>query len=121
MIQTRTEKFELMVKGLRKPAISILETLTPERVDLIHMAMGVAGEAGELLDMVKKHVAYDKPLDREKLILELGDIEFYLEGVRQILDIERGEVLAKNIEKLSERYNNLIYSDEAAINRKDVK
>lgn len=114
-------KFELMVQRLRKSGKAILETLTPEKTDLLHMTMGVAGESGELLDMIKKHIAYDKPLDREKFILELGDIEFYLEGVRQNLDIERGEVLAKNIEKLSERYNNLVYSDEAAISRKDVK
>lgn len=38
------------------------------------MATGVSGEAGELLDAVKKSVVYKKPLDRENVVEELGDL-----------------------------------------------
>ena len=51
------------------------------------MVVGVSGEAGELLDAVKKAVIYRKPLDLENVIEELGDLEFYMEGLRQGLEI----------------------------------
>lgn len=108
-----------MVKTLVKPGKDILETLTPEKVDLMHMAFGVCGEAGELLDAVKKHIAYNKELDRVNVIEELGDIEFYLEGIRQNLGITREETLEKNIEKLGERYKGFKYTDKAAHERAD--
>ena len=83
------------------------------------MMMGISGEAGELLDAIKKHVIYQKPLDRENAIEELGDIEFYLEGLRQGLGISRQETLDANIKKLSVRYAGLQYSDTAAQTRAD--
>jgi len=51
----------------------------------------------------------------------MGDLEFYLEGLRQGLDITREQVLNANIEKLSKRYNGFEYSDQAANDRVDVK
>jgi len=83
------------------------------------MATGVSGEAGELLDAVKKAVIYDKILDRDNVIEELGDLEFYMEGVRQLLEISREETLSRNMEKLVVRYHNYQYSDAAAQERKD--
>lgn len=83
------------------------------------MTMGISGEAGELLDAIKKGVIYRKPLDRENIIEELGDIEFYLEGLRQQLHISREETLLANINKLSKRYEKLSYSNDAAQTRAD--
>jgi len=108
-----------MVKALAKPGADIVASLTPETTHLLHMAVGVSGEAGELLDAVKKAAIYVKPIDRDNVVEELGDLEFYMEGLRQGLGISREETLNANIAKLSVRYNGLKYSNEAAQTRAD--
>lgn len=108
-----------MVAGLKKPGSAIIETLTAERADLLHMTVGVAGEAGELLDAIKKTVIYNKEIDRENVIEELGDLEFYMEGVRQNLGITREETIAHNIAKLGVRYQQFQYTDSQAQGRRD--
>lgn len=107
-------KHEDMVKGLAKSSATIAQEMTGEDAHLMHMAIGIAGEAGELLDAVKKAVIYRKPLDRENALEELGDLEFYMEGIRQGLGFTREECLAANIAKLGKRYEGLLYSDGAA-------
>jgi NTP pyrophosphatase (non-canonical NTP hydrolase) len=106
------------VNNLVKPGEEILSKLTPNEVNVIHMALGISGEAGEILDAVKKATIYRKPLDMENLIEELGDIEFYLEGLRQAIGVDRFTVLDLNVKKLSKRYGSS-YSDKSAIERKD--
>jgi len=115
------KQYTAMVKTLAKSGEEILATLTPEKAHVIHMSLGVAGEAGELVDEVKKYIAYGREFNRENVVKEMGDIEFYLEGLRQGTGITRDEVLKANMEKLSERYKGFIYSDEAADARVDVK
>lgn len=109
-----------LVRKLKKKPELILQAMTPLKADLIHMVMGIAGEAGELLDAVKKHTIYNKPLDVENIIEELGDLDFYTEGLRQILGLSRDEILTHNIAKLSKRYQDG-YSDKAAQERADKK
>lgn len=111
--------FEAMVAALVKPGEKIIEDLTPESAHNLHMAVGVSGEAGELLDAVKRQAIYKKPIDRENVIEEMGDIEFYLEGLRKSLGITREETLAYNMKKLGERYKNFVYSNQAAQDRAD--
>lgn len=111
--------YALVVSKLAKSGEDITAQLTPEMAHLWHMATGVSGEAGELLDAVKKSAIYGKTLDVENLIEELGDLEFYMEGVRQFLGVTREEVLEANVSKLSKRYPNLEYSNEAAQKRAD--
>lgn len=108
-----------MVSSLAKDGESVKEQLTAESAHLLHMAVGVSGESGELLDAVKKHAVYTKPIDRENVIEELGDLEFYMEGLRQGLGITREETLDHNMSKLAERYNGYKYSNEAANARAD--
>jgi NTP pyrophosphatase (non-canonical NTP hydrolase) len=85
----------------------------------MHMAIGISGEAGELLDAIKKQVIYRKPLDRENVLEELGDLEFYMEGIRQGLGITREQCLEANIAKLGKRYEGMKYTDGAAQERAD--
>lgn len=108
-----------MVKALAKPGDEIAKSMTGEEAHLLHMAVGICGEAGELLDAVKKHVIYKKPLDLANVIEELGDLEFYLEGLRSALEINRLEVFKVNMEKLSKRYASGKYSDTQAQTRAD--
>jgi len=114
-------KHSEMVAQLAKKGSDIQQELTAEDCHSIHMIMGVSGEVGELLDAIKKSVIYRKPLDVDNVIEELGDIEFYLEGLRQGLNITREETLQHNIEKLGKRYSGHQYSNEQAKNRADKK
>lgn len=110
---------EQLVKDLFKDGKEVVESMTAAEANAIHAVMGISGEAGELLDAIKKHVIYKKPLDRENVIEELGDIEFYLQALRQTLYITREQTLAANIAKLSVRYPQGSYSNQDAIERKD--
>jgi NTP pyrophosphatase (non-canonical NTP hydrolase) len=111
-----------MVDRLKKPGDRLLAQLTPQKVDAWHMASCIPAEGGELFDAVKRWVIYGKPLDKENVIEELGDLEFYMEGIRQNLGISRGETLRANILKLDgKRYASGKYSDEQAIARADKK
>jgi NTP pyrophosphatase (non-canonical NTP hydrolase) len=110
-----------MVQALTKPGKDIVTSLTPEKAHLLHMVVGIAGEVGELLDAVKKHVIYNKALDLENVVEELGDIEFYLAGLRLGLGITRPMTLQQNQTKLAERYNQNVYIDAAAQERADKK
>jgi NTP pyrophosphatase (non-canonical NTP hydrolase) len=87
--------------------------------DLMHAAVGVSGEAGELLDAVKKHWAYGKELDTANVLEEMGDIEFYLAALRRQIGFSRAEILQANAAKLAARYHSGVYSDEQAIARAD--
>jgi NTP pyrophosphatase (non-canonical NTP hydrolase) len=59
----------------------------PHREHLAHMAMGVTGEFGEVCEMIKKHTIYGKELDRDKLVLEVGDICWYVGGFAVQLEV----------------------------------
>lgn len=115
----RVRDHEYLVSVLAKPGEIIKEGMTADSAHLIHMIMGLCGETGELLDAIKKSVIYNKTLDIENVIEELGDIEFYLEGLRQGLGLRRQDTLVANIAKLSVRYEGLHYSDKAAQERAD--
>lgn len=91
------------------------------QLEYAHCGLGVTGEAGELADAIKKHAIYGKPIDRTNVVEELGDLLFYMQATMNKLDITFDEVLAHNYNKLKTRYEGLVYSDAAAINRADKK
>ena len=99
---------------------SRMKTMDTPLLDIVHMAMGIAGESGELVDAVKKRFAYNKPLDLDNVMEELGDILFYVQGM--LLAIGNGYTLSAlmelNTEKLTRRYPSG-YSDADAIARAD--
>jgi len=117
-----TNQYGAMVHSLAKPGIDIVKQITPYGANLLHMAVGVSGESGELLDAVKKAVIYNKAVDIENVIEELGDLEFYMEGLRQAISVSRETVLMANMLKLTGkngRYSKGHYSDEQAQLRQD--
>ena len=84
-----------------------MTTLNPElskKDALINGVMGLCGESGEAIDIVKKHLHQGHPLDKEKLVKELGDIAWYLAETAYALDTSLEEVLDQNIAKLRARY-----------------
>ena len=84
-----------------------MTTLNPElskKDVLINGVMGLCGESGEAIDIVKKHLHQGHPLDKEKLLKELGDIAWYLAEAAYALDVPLDAVLEGNIAKLKARY-----------------
>ena len=84
-----------------------MTTLNPalsQKDILINGVMGLCGEAGETIDLVKKHLHQGHDLDREKLTKELGDIAWYLAEAAYALDVSLDAVLEGNIVKLKSRY-----------------
>lgn len=113
------ERHAVLVSNLVKDPKQILAELDYVAVDIWHAATGIAGEAGELIDAVKKNVVYGKPLDLTNVIEELGDLEFYMQALRSQLNLTREQTLEANIAKLEKRYSARRYSNDAAINRAD--
>lgn len=81
----------------RNPALSKADLL-------VNGAMGLCGERGEVIDMVKKHLYQSHPLNRDKLIEELGDVAWYLAEAADGLGVSLTQVLRGNLKKLERRY-----------------
>lgn len=98
---------------------AIVKSMTAEDAHLLHMVIGVSGEAGELLDAMKKAVIYRKPLDIENVKEEIGDVLFYLQGLCNSIGYSFDEAMQDNMDKLNKRYSSGEYSDNEAIVRAD--
>ena len=84
-----------------------LRTLNPALTGkdvLINGVMGLCGEAGEAIDIVKKHLAQGHELDKERLAKELGDVAWYLAETASAIGYSLEDILRMNIEKLAARY-----------------
>ena len=117
-IKGKDVDYKSFVGSRIKDGDAIIASLTGAKANLWHLGTGVGGEAGELLDAIKKHVIYGKDLDLDNVIEELGDLEFYMQGIRSALGVTRAEVLEANVAKLEKRYAKK-YTDQAAIERAD--
>ena len=71
---------------------------------VLNGVMGLAGEAGECVDILKKHLFQGHELDRKHLLEELGDVAWYLAVTAYATGYTLEEVLQGNVDKLRERY-----------------
>jgi NTP pyrophosphatase (non-canonical NTP hydrolase) len=67
-------------------------------------ALGLAGETGEVVELVKKIVFHNKPIDIGKLILEMGDVLWYLTAICLVLGVDLDEVSQANVDILRSRH-----------------
>ena len=88
----------------QKLAMTTLNPDLSQKDILINAVMGLCGESGEAIDIVKKHLHQGHDLDREKLLKELGDIAWYLAEAATALDAQLDDIFAANLEKLRRRY-----------------
>ena len=98
-----------------------MKTLNPELSQkdiLINGVMGLCGESGEAIDIVKKWLAQGHELDREHLAKELGDIAWYLAETATALDLSLEDIFEANIEKLKKRFPEGFEADRS-INRNE--
>lgn len=85
---------------------------------VLNGVMGLNGEAGECIDIVKKHLFQGHPLDTDKLIDELGDVLWYVAITAAAIGCELNDVMQHNIDKLRKRYPDG-FNAERSINRED--
>jgi NTP pyrophosphatase (non-canonical NTP hydrolase) len=88
------------------------------KFNLVHAAMGIAGESGEFTDCVKKYAIYGQSFDRRNAAEELGDLMWFIALACNAMQISLEDVAAQNIEKLAKRYPEK-YTDYHAAARLD--
>ena len=94
----------MTINEYQKQAMTTLNPALDRKDVLINGVMGLCGESGEAIDIVKKWLAQGHELDRETLAKELGDIAGYLAETAWALDVPLEEILQANIDKLKKRY-----------------
>lgn len=67
-------------------------------------ALGLGGESGEVIDLIKKHLFHEQPLDVDKLRKELGDVLWYVSAIATGASLTLEEIAEANVEKLRKRY-----------------
>lgn len=102
----------------RDKTMPLAKDMGSTRNELLHAVLGVAGEAGELADAIKKHWAYEKPLDINHVREEAGDLLFYLMLLLDECGVSLASVFEQNTAKLARRYPSG-YSNAAAQARAD--
>ncbi len=108
----------MTINEYQKLAMTTLNPALDKKDVLINGVMGLCGESGEVIDIVKKHLAQGHELDKEKIIKELGDVAWYMAEIATVLDVELEDVLMQNIEKLKKRYPEG-FSTEKSVNREE--
>ena len=106
------------INEYQKKAMEFLNQQLNEKDILINGVMGLCGESGEVIDIVKKHLAQGHELNKDKIIEELGDVLWYVAEVAYVLNVKLEDVFTLNIKKLSKRYKNG-FSVSDSINRKN--
>lgn len=87
---------------------------------LVLGALGLAGEAGEAIEHVKKHVFHGRALDREALAKEIGDVLWYLAALASGADLSLDACASGNVAKLAKRYPEG-FTPQASIDRADER
>jgi NTP pyrophosphatase (non-canonical NTP hydrolase) len=72
--------------------------------ELINHALGLAGEGGEVIELIKKHAFHGKPLNDELLSEEIGDLLWYVAAVCTTRGLSLSTVASNNLAKLKRRY-----------------
>ena len=108
----------MTINEYQKLAMTTLNPALSERDVLINGVMGLCGESGEVIDIVKKHLAQGHELNREKIIDELGDVAWYIAEIATVLGVQLEDILTGNIEKLKRRFPDG-FSTEKSINREE--
>jgi len=92
------------VARVESPASDAVCRCDERTVRLMHAAMGMATEAGEFVDAIKRHVFYGTPIDETNLKEELGDMMWYIGLACIVLGLTPNEVMESNTKKLLARY-----------------
>lgn len=85
---------------------------------VMYACLGLSGEVGEVIEIVKKWVFHKKPIDLLHMEKEVGDIMWYIAMICDSMGFDLDRIMAINIEKLKQRYPDG-FSTEASNNRRE--
>ena len=105
--------------GNEYQCLALRTASSSQRYDhILNGVMGLNGEAGECIDIVKKHLFQGHPLDTDKLVDELGDVLWYVAITADGIGVQLEDIMQHNIDKLSRRYPEG-FNAERSIHRED--
>lgn len=91
--------------GLSAKRLEFFERITTtEYADMLNGALGLAGESGEVCDLIKKGIFHEKGINIGHLTKEIGDVMWYVAMLCHSLHISLDEVMQTNVDKLKARY-----------------
>ena len=99
-------RFESNTEIFQREARRSLRDDLPYEAMCSNMCMGLAGEIGEVIDIMKKHIYQGKELDITDVIEEVGDVLWYIANFCNVNNITMDECMESNIKKLRERFPN---------------
>ena len=94
----------MKAKTYQAAALKTWRTDLTHRERIANAALGISGEAGEIAEMVKKLLYHDKPFHDVEMLLELGDLLFYVAAAAHEIGYTLDEVMQANVEKLAKRH-----------------
>ncbi len=97
---------EIGFRDYQKLAMRTMKGFDTEKEAIANVGLGLAGECGEVADVIKKHLCGVKELDKQHLQEELGDVLWYIAEACEVFKIDMQEVAQGNIEKLMKRFPN---------------
>ena len=106
----------MQANDYQKEAMKLLNPKLNNKDVLINGVMGLCGESGEVIDIVKKWLAQGHQLDKERMKSELGDVAWYLAETATALDVPLEQIFQANLDKLHKRYPQG-FSTEDSVNR----
>lgn len=86
------------------PREGFRQDVTEQDYALLWNAVGLAGEVGEVVELVKKYVFHWQELDKAKFAAELGDVLWYLTALCSVMGLDLEQVMEQNIVKLERRH-----------------
>ena len=99
-------RFESNTEIFQREARRSLRDDLPYEAICSNMCMGLAGEIGEVIDIMKKHIYQGKELDITDVIEEVGDVLWYIANFCNINNITMDECMESNMKKLRKRFPN---------------
>lgn len=111
-------RFESNTEIFQREARRSLRDDLPYEATCSNMCMGLAGEVGEVIDIMKKHIYQGKELDITDVIEEVGDVLWYIANFCNVNNITMDECMESNIKKLRKRFPNG-FTTKDANERKD--
>jgi NTP pyrophosphatase (non-canonical NTP hydrolase) len=94
----------MTINEYQKLAMTTLNPALSEKEVLLNGVMGLCGESGEAIDLVKKWMMQGHELDKAHLAKELGDVAWYLAETATAIGCDLETILQANIDKLKARY-----------------
>ena len=102
------------------PDVPALEKVGNKDVGgILYACLGLSGEVGETVDLVKKWIFHDSPLDETHLKKEIGDVMWYIAEMCDSFGYDLDEIMQMNIDKHRKRYPNGFNTYDANHRRSD--